>query len=420
MNVAVIGSGGREHALCFKLSLSKKISKLFCIPGNPGTDSICENIEIDPLNFDLLYSVLLKNNVSTVIVGPEIPLVQGIVDFLSKKNIFTFGPSKKASQLEGSKAFMKKLCKDFGIPTAEYESFDDLLKAQDFINKSKHPLVIKSDGLASGKGVTISNSLEESIKCTKEILAGKFKTSNKVVIEEFLEGEEASYFVITDGENYLPIGTAQDHKRIGENDTGLNTGGMGAYSPSLLITNDMQEKINKKIIEPTIKSLNDIGCSFVGILYAGLMIKNNEPKLIEYNIRFGDPECQVIMMRLENDLLDLILAVKNKNLKDQKIFWKKEPCITVVASAKGYPGKYETKTHIKNLENIENNSTQQLFHAGTIEVDKKILANGGRVLNATALASNLLEARDKTHQMLDLVDWEDKYFRRDIAWRAIK
>ena len=420
MNVAVIGSGGREHALCFKLSKSQKVTQLFCIPGNAGTNEICKNIDIDYLNFDLLHSTLLKNNISLVIVGPEIPLVEGIVDYLASKNIFAFGPSKKASQLEGSKAFMKKVCQDFNIPTAAYEEFDNFEQAKKFINQSKHPLVIKSDGLAAGKGVTISQTIEQSIRCTKEILEGKFKTSKKVVIEEFLEGEEASYFIITDGENYLPIGTAQDHKRIGENDTGPNTGGMGAYSPSLLITKELQEKINKEIIEPTIKGLNKIGCSFVGILYAGLMIKDNQPKLIEYNIRFGDPECQVLMMRIDNDLIDLVLSVKNKNLLNQKITWKENPCITIVAAAKGYPDTYQIETEIKNLENITTNSTQQLFHAGTINKNGKILANGGRVLNATSSATNLKQARDKAHEMLNLVDWDDMYFRKDIGWRVIK
>lgn len=420
MNVAVIGSGGREHALCFKLSESQKVTRLFCIPGNAGTNEICKNIDIDYLNFDLLHSTLLENNISLVIVGPEIPLVEGIVDYLADKNIFAFGPSKKASQLEGSKAFMKKVCQDFNIPTAAYEEFDNFEQAKKFINQSKHPLVIKSDGLAAGKGVTISQTAEQSVQCAKEILEGKFKTSKKVVIEEFLEGEEASYFIITDGKNYLPIGTAQDHKRIGENDTGPNTGGMGAYSPSLLITKELQEKINKEIIEPTIKGLNKIGCSFVGILYAGLMIKDNQPKLIEYNIRFGDPECQVLMMRIDNDLIDLVLSVKNKNLLNQKITWKENPCITIVAAAKGYPDTYQVETEIKNLENITTNSTQQLFHAGTINKNGKILANGGRVLNATSSAINLKQARDKAHEMLNLVDWDDMYFRKDIGWRVIK
>ena len=420
MNVAVIGSGGREHALCFKLSESQKVTQLFCIPGNAGTNEICKNIDIDYLNFDLLHSTLLENNISLVIVGPEIPLVEGIVDYLADKNIFAFGPSKKASQLEGSKAFMKKVCQDFNIPTAAYEEFDNFEQAKKFINQSKHPLVIKSDGLAAGKGVTISQTAEQSVQCAKEILEGKFKTSKKVVIEEFLEGEEASYFIITDGKNYLPIGTAQDHKRIGENDTGPNTGGMGAYSPSLLITKELQEKINKEIIEPTIKGLNKIGCSFVGILYAGLMIKDNRPKLVEYNIRFGDPECQVLMMRIDNDFIDLVLSVKNKNLLSQKIIWKEDPCITIVAAAKGYPEKYQVETEIKNLKNITTNSTQQLFHAGTINKNGKILANGGRVLNATSSATNLKQARDRAHEMLNLVDWDDMYFRKDIGWRVIK
>jgi len=420
MNVAVIGSGGREHALCFKLSMSKKLNRLFCIPGNAGTNEICTNIDIDYLDFDLLHSHLIKNNISLVIVGPEIPLVAGIVDYLSSKNIFAFGPSKKASQLEGSKAFMKKVCKDFNIPTANFEQFDNFENAKNFILKSKHPLVIKSDGLAAGKGVTISQNAEESIKCSKEIIDGKFKSSKKVVIEEFLEGEEASYFIITDGKNYLPIGTAQDHKRIGEHDTGPNTGGMGAYSPSLLITREIQDKINKTIIEPTLTGLNKIGCSFVGILYAGLMIKDNEPKLIEYNIRFGDPECQVLMMRLDCDLLDLILSIKEGQLLKQTINWKKDPCITIVAAAKGYPGEYKTKTEIKNLDKIKNDMTQQIFHAGTINNNRKVLANGGRVLNATAIATNLKQARNKAHGMLSLIEWEDLYYRKDIGWRVIK
>ena len=420
MNVAVIGSGGREHALCFKLSMSKKLTRLFCIPGNAGTSQICTNIDIDYLNFDLLHSNLIKNNISLVIIGPEIPLVAGIVDYLSSKNIFAFGPSKKASQLEGSKAFMKKICKDFNIPTANYQEFENFEKVKNYILKSKHPLVIKSDGLAAGKGVTISTTTEESMKSAREILDGKFKTSKKVVIEDFLEGEEASYFVITDGKNYLPIGTAQDHKRIGENDTGPNTGGMGAYSPSLLITKEVENKINKKIIEPTLKGLNTIGCPFIGILYAGLMIKNNEPKLVEYNIRFGDPECQVLMMRLDTDLLDLVISIKENKLVQQKINWKKNPCITVVGAAKGYPGEYKTKTEIKNLEKIINNNYQQLFHAGTIKENNKTLSNGGRVFSSTAIASDLRQARNKAHDMLNVLKWEDLYFRKDIGWRVIK
>ena len=420
MNVAVIGSGGREHALCFQLLKSKEIENLFCIPGNAGTKNICRNIDIDYLDFELLYTILQKNEIKVVIVGPEIPLVAGIVDFLSERNIYAFGPTKNASQLEGSKAFMKKLCKDFDIPTAKYKEFDNFDEAKYYIETNRHPLVIKSDGLAAGKGVTISTTIEESLRSIKEILEGKFKSSKKFIIEEFLKGEEASYFVITDGENYVPIGTAQDHKRIGEGDTGPNTGGMGAYSPSLIIDHKIEKKIQTKIIEPTLTGLDKLGCKFTGILYAGLMIYNGEPKLIEYNIRFGDPECQVLMMRLKTNLLTLINAVKNKTIHKAKIEWNEKPCLTVVAAAKGYPGEYNTLTEIKNIESIKINEHEQLFHAGTISKDNKILSNGGRVLNATCIGNTLEEAKNKANAILEKIDWQDIYYRRDIGWRALK
>ena len=420
MNVAVIVSGGREHALCFQLLKSKEIENLFCIPGNAGTKNICHNIDIDYLNFELLYSILLKNDIKVVIVGPEIPLVAGIVDYLSEKNIYAFGPSKKASRLEGSKAFMKKLCKDFNIPTAKYEEFDNFDEAKNFIEKNQHPLVIKADGLAAGKGVTISSTINQSLKNIKEILDGKFKSSKKLIIEEFLQGEEVSYFIITDGENYIPIGTAQDHKRIGEGDTGPNTGGMGAYSPSLIIDHNLEKKIQTKIIEPTLDGLSKLGCKFTGILYAGLMICNDEPKLIEYNIRFGDPECQVLMMRLKTNLFTLINAVKNKTIHTMNIEWNEKPCLTVVAAAKGYPEKYNTLTEIKNIESLKINDQEQLFHAGTISKDNKILSNGGRVLNATCLGNTLEDAKNKANAMLEKIDWQDMYYRKDIGWRAFK
>ena len=420
MNVAVIGSGGREHALCFQLLKSKEIENLFCIPGNAGTKNICQNIDIDYLDFELLYTILQKNEIKVVIVGPEIPLVAGIVDFLSERNIYAFGPTKNASQLEGSKAFMKKLCKDFDVPTAKYKEFDNFDEAKYYIETNQHPLVIKSDGLAAGKGVTISTAIEESLRSIKEILEGKFKSSKKFIIEEFLKGEEASYFVITDGENYIPIGTAQDHKRIGEGYTGPNTGGMGAYSPSLIIDHKIEKKIQTKIIEPTLTGLDKLGCKFTGILYAGLMIYNGEPKLIEYNIRFGDPECQVLMMRLKTNLLTLINAVKNKTIHKAKIEWNEKPCLTVVAAAKGYPGEYNTLTEIKNIESIKINEHEQLFNAGTILKDNKILSNGGRVLNATCIGNTLEEAKNKANAMLEKIDWQDIYYRRDIGWRALK
>ena len=332
-----------------------------------------------------------------------------------------FGPTKGAAQLEGSKAFMKKICYDFNIPTAKYKEISNLKEAKKIIHEFKLPIVVKSDGLAAGKGVTICKSVNEAIKDIKEILDGKFKSSSKVVIEEFLKGDEASYFVITDGNDYIPIGTAQDHKRVGENDTGPNTGGMGAYSPSFLINKDVEEKILKKIIEPTLNGMKKIGYPYKGILYAGLMIEKSEPRLIEYNIRFGDPECQVLMMRLKNDLLDLILAAQNKTLSNKKISWIKDPGITVVAASKGYPGSYEKFKEVKNILDFKNNNKEQLFHAGTVKnKEGKILSSGGRVLNSTVVSSSLKIAREKAIKILDNLDWENKYYRKDIGYKVIK
>jgi len=419
MNVCIIGSGGREHALCYKIKQSKKLKQLFCMPGNPGTAQICQNLTVDISDFDKIYSSLLKNKIDLVIVGPEIPLVNGLVDFLDKKKIRTFGPSKKAAQLEGSKIFMKNLCKQFNIPSAKYFEINSIEEAIEVLKTMNEPVVVKSDGLAAGKGVTICKTKDQAIKDISSILNGKFSSSRKVIIEEFLEGEEASYFVIADGKNFKQIGTAQDHKRIGENDTGPNTGGMGAYSPSLIINKSLEEKIINKIIIPTIKGMKDLGCPYKGILYAGLMIKDNEPKLIEYNIRFGDPECQVLMMRLEDDLLELIISSIEENLDNKKIHWSKDPCITIVAASKGYPENFEKLTEIKNLpSNKEKNI--QMFHAGTTTKNGKILSNGGRVLNSTVMLPTLKSSREKALQLLDELNWKNKYYRRDIGWRAIK
>ena len=420
MNIGIIGSGGREHSICFKLKQSNKINNLYCLPGNAGTSEISQNIDVDINNFKKLYEIIKNKKIDILIVGPEIPLVNGITDFFEEKKIKVFGPSKKASMLEGSKAFMKKICKDFNIPSAKYKEITNINDAEKFIEEFNLPIVVKSDGLAAGKGVTICDSKEKAIKDIKDILNGKFKLSKKVVIEEFLQGEEASYFIITDGENYIPIGTAQDHKRIGENDTGPNTGGMGAYSPSFLITAEVEEKIKQKIIEPTLKGMKEIGCPYKGILYAGLMIENSEPKLIEYNIRFGDPECQILMMRLENDLIDLITATFNKTLLNKKVSWTKEPGITIVAASKGYPGNFEKLKEIKNIHMIKSNNKKQLFHAGTIKKnDGKIYSHGGRVLNSTVVDTNLETARNKALEILDNLDWSNKYYRRDIGYQVI-
>lgn len=420
MKVAIIGSGGREHSICYKLKQSKNLKKLVCIPGNAGTAQICENLNVDISNFNQLYDELKKNEIDIVIVGPEVPLVEGIKDFLEEKSIKVFGPSKKASQLEGSKLFLKNFCSEFKIPSARFQEVKNLSEASDCIDKFGLPIVVKSDGLAAGKGVTICNKKVEALNDVKAIFSGKFKSSKKVILEEFLKGEEASYFVITDGEDFLPIGTAQDHKRIFENDVGPNTGGMGAYSPSYLITDDIESKIINRIIKPTLAGMKKIGSPFSGILYAGLMINNGDPKLIEYNIRFGDPECQILMMRMKSDFLEIVINTIEKNLKNKKIEWYDYPGITIVASNKGYPGDYDKSTVIKNLNKIDQNENIQIFHAGTSNVNGEIIAIGGRVLNSTVTNKSLKIARDEALRALDKLEWENKYYRRDIGWRVIK
>jgi len=392
---------------------------LFCMPGNAGTAMICQNLAVDILNFDEIYKTLKKHSIELVIVGPEIPLVAGIVDYLEKKEIKVFGPSMKASQLEGSKIFMKNFCNKFNIPTAKYFEVKSLAEAKKVLSEFNAPIVVKSDGLAAGKGVTICNSINEALDDIGEIMSGKFQSSNKVIIEEFLKGEEASYFVITDGKNFQQVGTAQDHKRVGENDTGLNTGGMGAYSPSLIINKKIEEKILDKIIQPTINGMKELGHPYTGILYAGLMIHEDEPKLIEYNIRFGDPECQALMMRLKTDLLDLINFTINQKLNEIRINWTENPSITVVAASQGYPGKFKKDIEINNLPKDTESLNEQLFHAGTYEKNGKIFSNGGRVLNSTVSLKDLKSSRDRALELLDELDWENKYYRRDIGWRVI-
>ena len=420
MNLAVIGSGGREHAICYKLKQSKRINKLICIPGNAGTQKIAENIKEDISNFNILYKIIKERKIDIVIVGPEQPLVDGIVDYLDKKKIRVFGPDKFASQLEGSKSFMKDLCKKHNIPTAKFGVFSNLNEALDFINSNGVPIVVKADGLAAGKGVTICKSIDEAIKSTKEILEGKFKSSKKVVLEEFLEGEELSYFTIVDKNSYHFFGSAQDHKKVGEGDVGPNTGGMGAYSPAKLLTSQLEEKIKKKIIEPTLMAMNKLGHPYKGFLYAGLMINKGEPYLIEYNIRMGDPECQVLMMRLETDLLEVIDYLTQDKLNNLKIKWNKNSCITIVLCAKGYPNNYIKNSEIKNLSSIISDKNNQIFHAGTYRKNNKIFSNGGRVLNITSVAESLSKARDQSLMNLKKINWTDGFFRKDIGWKAIK
>ena len=419
MNLAVIGSGGREHAICYKLKQSHKIKKLICIPGNAGTQKIAENVKEDISNFDALYKVIKKQNIDLVIIGPEQPLVDGLVDYLNKKKVRVFGPNKFSSQLEGSKAFMKNLCKENNIPTANFGVFNNFDDVSSFIKKNGTPIVVKADGLAAGKGVSVCNSTEEALKNTKEIFEGKFKSSRQVVLEEFLEGEELSYFVIVDKNSYHFFGSAQDHKRVGEGDTGPNTGGMGAYSPAPLLTDRLENKINKKIIEPTLKAMKDLGYPYIGFLYAGLMIKKGEPYLIEYNIRMGDPECQVLMMRLKTDLLEIIDSATKNKLNNLKIEWSNNNCITIVLCAKGYPSNYIKNSEIKNLFNISADENNQIFHAGTYLKNNKTYSIGGRVLNVTSSSESLIEARNKSLRNINKINWVDGFFRKDIGWRVI-
>ena len=419
MNLAVIGSGGREHAICYKLKHSSKINKLICIPGNAGTQKIAENIKEDISNFGNLYQIIKKYSVDLVIIGPEQPLVEGLVDYLNEKKVRVFGPDKFASQLEGSKAFMKNLCKKNSIPTANFGVFNNFDDAYSFIKKNGAPIVVKADGLAAGKGVSVCTSIEEAVKNTKEILDGKFKSSHQVVLEEFLKGEELSYFTIVDENSYLFFGSAQDHKRVGEGDTGPNTGGMGAYSPAPLLTDKLEAKIKKKIIEPTLKAMKNLGHPYKGFLYAGLMINKGEPYLIEYNIRMGDPECQVLMMRLETDLLEIIDHATRNKINNLKIEWTKKSSITIVLCAKGYPSNYIKDSEIKNLPNVLIDKNNQIFHAGTYEKNNKTYSSGGRVLNITSSSESLIEARNKSLTNIDKINWSDGFFRKDIGWRVI-
>ena len=420
MNIGIIGSGGREHALCQKLSESKYVSKIYSIPGNAGTANISINIDIDFLNFKVLLKTIKYLKIDLIIVGPEQPLVNGIVDFLIINGIKVFGPNKFASKLEGSKLFMKDLCKKENIPTASYKACKNLGDVKKFLKNNNMPIVVKADGLAAGKGVTICQSKKEVKYHANQIFVGKFKSSKKLILEEFLEGEEVSYFLIVDKKSFSFIGSAQDHKRVKENEKGANTGGMGAYSPALIINKELEEKIINRIIKPTLLSLKKKNKSYTGFLYVGLMISKNEPYLIEYNVRMGDPECQVILPRLKNDLFKLIYAAVNNNLSKIKIEWNKKKCMTVVLCSKGYPLKYRNNIEIKNLKNLKLHKGYFIFHAGTKIDNSKILSNGGRVLNITGLGNSFLKIRNNLIKIIKKINWKDGFFRKDIGWRVIR
>jgi len=418
MNVAVLGSGGREHSICYKLKQSSLIKNLYCIPGNAGTSDIAINVNIDLLNFKKLEFFFKKKKIKYVFVVPELPLVKGIKNYFRDK-IFIFGPNKFVSQLESSKIFTKNLCKKYSIPTAKFRSFNSLIGLKKYLNNFNNPIVVKADGLASGKGVIICKTKQKAFDVCKKINSGLFKSSNKFIVEEFLEGEELSYFIISDGISYKFFGSAQDHKKIGEKDTGPNTGGMGAYSPSHILNKDLEKKIINKIIDPTIKALKEYGHTYTGILYAGIIVKNNEPKLIEYNIRLGDPECQVLMTKLRTDLGKILLFCKKKKLQKIKINWFNYKTITVVASSKGYPWKTDKPSEIKNLKNLKISNNEFIFHAGTFYKNGKIFSTGGRTLNITSKDKSLKNARNKCHIILKKISWKNKYYRKDIGWRAI-
>jgi phosphoribosylamine--glycine ligase len=419
MNIALIGSGGREHAICQKLQDSKLVSKIYCIPGNAGTANIANNLNIDFLNFEKLLITIKLHKIDLVIVGPELPLVKGIVNFLKKKKIKVFGPNQYAAQLEGSKAFMKSLCEEYNIPTASFKICKNKESVKKFLAQNSMPVVVKADGLAAGKGVVICHSKKEVEKFCEEIFMGKFKTSKKLILEKFLEGEEVSYFLIVDKKNFSFIGSAQDHKRVGENETGPNTGGMGAYSPAPIINKILEKKIIDRIVKPTLKALIKKKNAYTGFLYVGLMIKNNNPYLIEYNVRMGDPECQVIMPRLKTDLMKIINAALINKLDKIKIKWSKDKCMTTVLCSKGYPGLHLTDKII-NLKKIKINQKTFIFHAGTKFKNNSLVSSGGRVLNIVVIGNTFLGIRNKILVIMKKINWKYGFFRRDIGWRVIK
>lgn len=421
MNILVIGSGGREHALCWKLAASPVLTSLYCAPGNGGIADEAECADIDISNHAAVVEFCKDRRIDLVIVGPEAPLVDGMVDDLEAAGIRAFGPSKAASQLEASKGFTKDLCARHNIPTGAYERFTDAASARAYVQAQGAPIVVKADGLAAGKGVTVAMTVDEATAAIDDAFGGRFGDAGlEVVVEEFLQGEEASFFVLTDGKNVLPMVTAQDHKPVGEGDTGPNTGGMGAYTPAPVMTEVMCERAMKEIIEPTVRGMAEDGMPFRGILYAGLMITDRGPELIEYNIRFGDPECQVLMARMKSDLLLAILACMDGQLQNFNMRWDDDPAMVVVMAANGYPGDVEKGSEIRGLGDAWAMDGVTVFHAGTKRDGDRVLANGGRVLGVTATGTSVTEAQKRAYAAVDRIDWPEGFCRRDIGWRAVE
>ena len=419
MRVLIVGSGGREHALAWAIAASPLAEKLFCAPGNAGIAEEAECVPIAADDIDGLVRFAADNKIDFVVVGPEAPLVMGLVDRLEAAGIKAFGPNAAAAALEGSKAFMKDFCARHAIPTAAYGAFAEVAAARDFIRARGAPIVVKADGLAAGKGVVVAATVAEAEAAVDAVLVeGRF-ASRRVVVEEFLPGEEASLLALVDGEHFVTLPSAQDHKAAFDGDQGPNTGGMGAYSPAPVVTPAIQADIERRILAPTIAAMQAEGRPFRGILYAGLMIGPEGPKLLEYNVRFGDPECQALLMRLRSDLLPALVAARDGQLKFFDLRWHDEPALCVVMASRGYPGEHAKGTEIRNLEAARKVEGVAIFHAGTARRAGRLIATGGRVLGVTARAPTLVEARERAYQAIDLIDWPDGFCRRDIAWRAL-
>ncbi len=420
MNILILGGGGREHALAWAIAQNPKCDQLFCAPGNAGIAGVAQCVALNPDDGDAVVEFCAAESIGFVIIGPEAPLAAGVSDILRAAGILTFGPSKAAAQLEASKTFTKEICDACGAPTAAYAHFSDAEAAKAYVRQQGAPIVIKADGLAAGKGVVVAMTPGEALAAIDNMFGGAFgEAGTEVVIEEFMEGEEASFFILSDGKNILPIGTAQDHKRAYDGDTGPNTGGMGAYSPAPVMTPEVTQKALDEIIKPTIVEMAKRGTPYQGVLYAGFMIKDGQPRLVEYNVRFGDPECQVIMQRLGAQVLDALLAAAEGRLDQARINWADDHALTVVYAAKGYPGSYEKGSVIKRLDVADGDPFVEVFHAGTAEKNGQTIATGGRVLAITARGETLQQAHDRAYTAIEEIDWPEGFYRKDIGWRAL-
>ncbi|NOY64909.1 MAG: phosphoribosylamine--glycine ligase [Nitrospirae bacterium] len=422
MKVLVIGGGGREHAIVWKLAQTPRVDKIYCCPGNAGISDLAECVDLNMNDYDGLVDFVKYEWIDLTIVGPEDPLSKGIVDVFEKNDLKIVGPNRKAARLESSKVFAKEFMKRHGIPTAEYRVFTSYLHAEEYVRMKGAPIVIKADGLAAGKGVIVAKSIDEAIDALKRIMKERVfgEAGERVVIEECLEGEEASYLIFTDGETILPLASSQDHKRVFDNDEGPNTGGMGAYSPAPVVSSDIEEKIMEKVMKPAIKGLSREGIKYKGVLYAGLMIKDGEPYVLEFNCRFGDPETQPLLTRLKSDLLEISLAIVEERLSRMALQWRPEASVCVVAASGGYPGKYEKGKVITGLEEVKKMEDVVVFHAGTTYKDGEIVTSGGRVLGVTALGVDIKDARDRAYSAMEKIHFEGMHYRKDIALRAIE